>query len=304
MASYSEIYKELKKNKNLTVRRNEPLSKYTTLRIGGPASLLVIPSNIQGILDMLSITSGVKKYIIGNGSNLLIPDSGIKGTVVRISGGINNFECDGRKIIVGSGMLLPTLIKKTIHLGLSGLEFAAGIPAAVGGATITNAGALGSEFGNLIDYIEIIDRSGTLTKISKRDLKFSYRKCSLKDCIVVSVRLKLKHKKPENIRKKIKDNLLWRRDCQPISVPSAGSVFKNPKDVPAGKLIDMAGLKGLRIGGAEISKKHGNFIINLGDAKESDVSSIIRKVRTVVKEKFRVNLELELIDSHQLTMLS
>jgi len=304
MENIETIVSDLKKINNIIIKKNAPLSNYTTLKTGGPAAILAIPSSISALKEMLLITRGLKKYIIGNGSNLLLPDSGLRGIVIRLSRGINDFECDGRKVVVGGGTLIQPLIRKLSNLGLSGLEFAIGIPAATGGAIAMNMGALGSEIGDLIEYVEIIDASGKKWKLCKADMKFSYRKSHIHDCIIVSACLKMRYKSEKDIKKKIAEYLAWRKQNQPISVPSAGSVFKNPKDVPAGKLIDMAGLKGLRIGGAEVSKKHANFIINLGDARTSDIKAIIRKVRTIIKEKFKVNLEIELVDSGQLNMLS
>lgn len=298
-----QLYRELKKIGSVKVLKNEPLSNHTSLKIGGPADILVIPKDISSLREVLRITSGIKKYIIGNGSNILLPDRGLHGIVIKISNGINLFASEGRIVTVGAGMLMQPLIRKLSNLGLSGLEYAAGVPAAAGGAVVMNLGAFGHDIGSLIDYVEVITSSGKMEKLSKSDLVFSYRKSNIKSCIVVSARLMLIHKRKESINKMITEILSKRKETQPWLVPSAGSIFKNPKDVPAGKLIDMAGLKGFRVGGAEISKKHANFIINLGDAKASDIKAIIKRTKTVIKEKFKVDLELELVDSNKLTVL-
>jgi UDP-N-acetylmuramate dehydrogenase len=303
MPSYSDIYKEIKKLKNVKSFKDEALSRHTTLRIGGPADILVMPKDLEALQEVLRVTSGIKKYVFGNGSNLLIPDNGLKGIVIKISGGMNSFECNGRFVTVGAGTLMQALIKKLASLGLSGVEFAAWVPAAIGGAIVMNMGAFGEEIGSIVEYAEILDRDGKIKKLSRSDLKFSYRKSNIKDCILISAMLKLNYKQKHIIKKRLDEIILKRKELQPMSVPSAGSVFKNPKDVPAGKLIDMAGCKGLRVGGAEVSKKHANFIINLGDAKASDVKTLIRKVKSVINEKFKVNLELELVDSSKLNML-
>ena len=303
MPSYSDIYKEIKKLKNVKSFKDEALSRHTTLRIGGPADILVMPKDLEALQEVLRVTSGIKKYVFGNGSNLLIPDNGLKGIVIKISGGMNSFECNGRFVTVGAGTLMQALIKKLASLGLSGVEFAAWVPAAIGGAIVMNMGAFGEEIGSIVEYAEILDRDGKIKKLSRSDLKFSYRKSNIKDCILISAMLKLNYKQKHIIKKRLDEIILKRKELQPMSVPSAGSVFKNPKDVPAGKLIDMAGCKGLRVGGAEISKKHANFIINLGDAKANDVKTLIRKVKSVINEKFKVNLELELVDSSKLNML-
>jgi len=303
MHSYSNLYKELKKIKTARTMKDEPLCRHTTIRVGGPADILVIPDNLASLLEVLNITSGIKKYIIGNGSNLLIPDNGLRGIVIKIAGGMNGFECNGRFVTVGAGTLMQPLMRKLATLGLSGLEFAAWVPAAIGGAIVMNMGAFGEEIANIVEYVEILDPSGKLKKLSRNDLKFSYRKSNIRNCILSSAMLKMNYKQKHIIKKRIDEIISKRKELQPMSAPSAGSVFKNPKDVPAGKLIDMAGCKGLRVGGAEVSKKHANFIINLGDAKASDVRTLIRKVKNVINEKFKVNLELELVDSSKLNML-
>jgi UDP-N-acetylmuramate dehydrogenase len=303
MSSNREIFKELKKLRTARVLRDEPLSRHTTLRIGGPADVLVIPKDIRALQAILHMTEGVKKYVIGNGSNLLIPDGGIRGVVIKISGGMDGFECGGRSVRVGAGTLVQPLLNKLASIGLSGLEFSAWVPAAVGGAVVMNMGAFGQDIGSLVEYADIIDARGKTQRLAASDLKFSYRKSNIHNCILTGVGLKFTYKSKANIQNRMKDVVSKRKEIQPLSAPSAGSVFKNPKDVPAGKLIDMAGCKGLRAGDAEVSKKHGNFIINLGDARASDVKTLIRKVKDSVRKKFKVKLELELIDSGKLNML-
>jgi UDP-N-acetylmuramate dehydrogenase len=302
----SDLIKDLKTLDQVKIFKNEPLSRHTTMRIGGPADLFITPYSLSALKEVISLTKGLKRYILGNGSNFLAPDKGIKGIVIQVSGWPlnNNIIIDGRSATVGAGVLLQSLIRKLNTCELSGLEFAAGIPAALGGAVTMNMGALGNEMADIVEYAEVIDASGHLRKLSGSDIKFAYRKSNIKDCIVYSVCLKLKHRASSKIKETIQKNMQWRKESQPINVPSAGSVFKNPKDVPAGKLIDMAGLKGLRCGDAEVSKKHANFIINLGDAKSSDVLKLTRRIKNAVKDKFKVRLELELIDSLRLNMLS
>lgn len=304
MARYKEIFRELKKIRSARVLRDEPLSRHTTFRIGGPADIFVIPKDLLSLKEVLSVTQGIKKYIMGNGSNLLLPDKGIRGIVIKVSGGLNDFECDGRHVTVGAGTLVQPLIHKLAGLSLSGLEFAAGVPAALGGSIVMNMGAFGHDISGLIEHVEMISGSGRKIKLSRSELGFSYRSSRIDECIVTSAKLKLSHKSKEIIKRNIEQIIIKRKETQPWAVPSAGSIFKNPKEIQAGKLIDMAGLKGLRVGGAEISKKHANFIINLGDAKETDIKSIIRKVKAVIKDKFRVKLDLELVDSTNLIMLS
>jgi UDP-N-acetylmuramate dehydrogenase len=303
MPDYLDVYKELNKIKTAKVLNRELLSRHTTLKIGGPADILVIPKDVETLQEVLHVTDGVKKYVIGNGSNLLLPDAGLRGVVIKISGGVNGFDCQGRTVTVGGGTLIQALLRKLADCGLSGLEFSAWVPAAVGGAIVMNMGAFGEQIGDIVEFVEILEPTGKLRRLSKSELKFSYRKSNIKNCVLTSAKLRLSYRQKHIIKKRINEILSKRKELQPISVPSAGSIFKNPKDVPAGKLIDMAGCKGLRIGGAEVSKKHANFIINLGDARSSDVKALIRKVKNTVKEKFKVNLELELVDSSKLNML-
>lgn len=303
MPSYLDVYKELKKIRTAKTLKNEPLSRHTTLRIGGCADILVIPKDVKTLQEVLRMTEGIKKYVIGNGSNLLLPDRGLRGIVIKMSGGINNIECDGRLVTVGAGTLLQHLIRQLAAAGLSGLEFSAWVPAAIGGAIVMNMGAFGEDIGGFVEQAEVLDSGGRIEKLSRSDLKFSYRKSNIRNRILTSATLKLSYRQKHVIQKRIDEIISKRKELQPMSVPSAGSVFKNPKDVPAGKLIDMAGCKGLRVGGAEVSKKHANFIINLGDARSSDVKTLIRKVKNTVKEKFKVKLELELVDSGKLNML-
>ena len=303
MVNYQELYRELKKLSSVKVMKNELLSRHTTLRIGGPADVLAIPKDLEGLKNILQISQGLKKHIIGNGSNILMPDRGLRGLVIKIAGGMKDFDCDGRIVTAGAGNLMQPLLKRTASLGLSGLEFSAWVPAALGGAVFSNMGAFGEEMGDIIQSIEVMLPSGKIERLARGDMSFSYRKSGIKNCVIISASLKLSYRRKDAIIKRMNDFISKRKETQPMSVPSAGSVFKNPKEVPAGKLIDMAGCKGLRIGGAEVSKKHANFIINLGDARSSDVKAIIRKVKAIVKEKFKVKLEVELVDSGELTVL-
>jgi UDP-N-acetylmuramate dehydrogenase len=297
MNKLTDIALKLRRCKGLHVLLNEPLKRHTSFRIGGPARIFVSPETTKDLIFLLKNSKGIKKYIIGNGSNLLLPDKGINAIIIRISGNMSGFHADKRKVLAGAGIRMQALINKTLKLGLSGLEFAAGVPASLGGAISMNMGAKGSNIGELVEYLDVMDRAGNTRRMGKKELKFAYRKSNIRDLIITNVCLKLKFAKVSDIKKKIDENLKWRKESQPLSV------FKNPKDVPAGKLIDMASLKGERVGDAEISRKHGNFIINLGDAKCEDVNKLIKKIKTKVKEQFRVGLELELIDSKHLNMI-
>jgi len=303
MGDIKEIIKELKALSGVKVSTNEPLNRHTSFRIGGPAKALVIPYSTAALQSIMDVTRGIKKYVIGNGSNVLLPDRGLKGLVIKMSGGIKGLEIEGRTATVGASHLIQPLIRHLAKAGLSGLEFGAWVPAALGGALFMNMGAFGRDMSDLVEYVDVIGPSGKIERLGKQDIKFAYRKSGIRDRIIIGAKLRFTHKKPSVIEKNIQDVIAKRKLNQPIAVPCAGSVFKNPKDVPAGKLIDMAGCKGMRIGGAEISKKHANFIINLGDATASDVRALIQKTKRIVHDKFRVKLELELVDIKRLNVI-
>ena len=176
MYSNQEIFKELKKLRTGRAFRDEPLSRHTTLKIGGPADILVIPKDIRALQDILHMTKGVKKFVIGNGSNLLIPDGGIRGMVIKISGGLDSFECAGRSVHIGAGTLLQPLLNKLASVGLSGLEFAAWVPAAVGGAVVMNMGAFGHDVGSLVEYADIIEADGKTRRLAASELEIFIQK--------------------------------------------------------------------------------------------------------------------------------
>lgn len=304
MIDIKQIIKDIKKIDRIKVFTNEPLARHTSFRIGGPARILVIPSDVSALQKIMEMTQGYKKYVIGNGSDLLLPDGGLNGIVIKMCGGIKDVEVDGRMVTVSAAQLLQPLLKILLKAGLSGLEFGAWVPASLGGSVFMNMGAFDQEIGDLVEYLDVMGPSGKIERLGKKDIAFSYRKSGIKNRIIINVRIKLKHGKPASIEKRVGEYIARRKLTQPIAVPCAGSVFRNPKDVPAGKLIDMAGCKGMRVGGAEISRKHANFIINLGDATASDVRSLIKKTKRIVKDKFRVSLELELVDSKRLSVIS
>jgi UDP-N-acetylmuramate dehydrogenase len=304
MSEYENIANELKNIKGLKVLKGELLSKHTTFKIGGPAKILVIPSSIGALKELIVSTKGIPKYIIGNGSDLLVSDNGINGIVIKISKCLDGLSVNGTLVTAGAGTLTHQLLLKLASLGLSGLEFAAGIPAALGGAVVMNMGARGSDISNIVNSVEFMDPKGKISTVSRKDIQYAYRHSDLKDIIITGVTLTLKQKDKKEISSIIKDNLEWRKNAQPLNKPSAGSVFKNPKSAPAGLLIDRAGMKGMSLGGAEVSSKHANFIINKGHAKASEVKALIGKIKAKVKAKFGEKLEVELIDSSRLNMVN
>lgn len=278
------------------VKRNEPLSRHTTWKIGGPADVLVLPQDESDLKIALSLCSrfGVPWWVIGNGSNLLVKDGGIRGVVIKMSGCFTDCLIQGNRVEAGSSVLLPHLAHETARQGLTGLEWCAGIPATVGGATVMNAGAGTHAVGDFVQWVLAADSDGQIRMTEKKELSFGYRFSSLQNTggIVTRVCLELPKADPAECLNKLRAHLEKRRVSQPLD-PSAGSVFKNPSGDFAGRLLEAAGLKGLRAGGAQVSDKHANFIINLGGAEAKDVLYLIEKMRNRVEQVFGICLETE-----------
>jgi len=291
-----DILKRLQGIVGNRVRVDEPLSKRTSLRIGGPSKYFVELRNIKELTDVIELAKkeNLDFFILGEGSNVLFSDEGFDGLVIRLKGEFENFSIRREEVTAGAGVKLNDLVEKMARRGLAGLEFASGIPGSVGGAIVTNAGTRMGWIGDIVEEIKIF--SGGKVQILKRgEVDFSYRHCRLPDeAVILEVKLRLKNGKKSDIINKIKEGLKQRRKNQPISTLNAGCVFRNPETAEAGKLIESAGLKGARVGDAEVSTKHANFIINRGRAKAKDVYGLIQKIRETVKEKFDIELELEL----------
>jgi len=304
----AQEYLESIKKLGLAVKTNEPLAKYTTFKIGGPADFFVEVEEEEKLLNLIKLLKDLNLpyFILGGGSNLLVADEGFRGTIIKIqnskfkiqkfdyvkdSSGMDNSKF---KIICGAGYLLGRLIEKTAKLGLTGLEFAAGIPGTVGGAVRGNAGAWGQAIGDKVKRVKVLTSRGEIKWIEASDCHFSYRQSQFKKTkeIILEVELELEKGNKKEIQEKISQNLA-KRTTQPKE-PSAGCIFVNPKPLVAGELIDKCGLKGKRIGDAQISPKHANFIVNLGKAKAAEVIKLIKLIKEKVKEKFGVELEEEI----------
>jgi len=293
-----ENIKELLCSKQIgKILENESLKKYNTYKIGGIAKLVVFPSNEEKLIELLKIIkeNNIKYKVIGKGSNLIFSSKEYDGILIRLDE-FNNLEINENKVIVGAGYSTVKLSLETAKLGLSGLEFAAGIPGTIGGAVFMNAGAYKSDMSEVLEQIKVIDNNLNIITMSKNDLDFSYRKSFLqsnKEYICLEATLTLTPLPKEEIMEKIEKRKAKRLETQPLEYPSAGSVFRNPDDVPAGKLIEDAGLKGKQIGGAMVSKKHANFIINYDNATGEDVYNLINFVKTEIKNKTGVELKQE-----------
>ncbi|MFC5712238.1 UDP-N-acetylmuramate dehydrogenase [Thalassorhabdus alkalitolerans] len=292
-----EIIEELQDAQIGKVKESEPLSKHTTWKIGGPADVLVEPAGIEEMKKTMEIIQkhNVPWRAIGRGSNLLVDDKGIEGVVIKLGENISHLEIGDGEIRVGGGysiIKLATIISKK---GLSGLEFAGGIPGTVGGAVFMNAGAHGSDMNKILIKAHVLYPDGTMKWIAKEDMGFSYRTSRLQKekGICLEAVLEIKEGNKDEIVSEMQKNKDYRRNTQPWKDPCAGSVFRNPLPDHAGKLIEEAGLKGYRIGGAQISEMHGNFIVNIDNAQAADVLALIDHVKTTIKEKNNVEMHTE-----------
>ena len=272
-----------------------PLEAYTSFKIGGPADVLVEPADIEDVrrLTRQATAARLPLFVLG-GTNLLIQDGGIRGIVVSLSKLRAIHEEPGAVLYAEGGVGMPTLIGHAIRRSLSGLEWAAGIPGTVGGCLVMNAGTKLGEMKDAVKAVRMVTTKGELRELPASSIPFQYRRARLPKGIVVGVWLQLRQGLRADIEKVVKDYLHYRKDTQPLSMPSAGCVFKNPPNDSAGRLLEAAGLKGARIGDAEVSTKHGNFIVNRGHASAADVIQLIGKIRQTVKRKAGVRLGLEL----------
>ncbi|PKM44082.1 MAG: UDP-N-acetylenolpyruvoylglucosamine reductase [Firmicutes bacterium HGW-Firmicutes-8] len=274
----------------------ESMQKHTSWRIGGPAEIMVLPASADDIGQCLQFARErhIPLTVMGNGSNLLVKDNGIRGIVLKISRGFNKIVVSGPNITAEAGALVPLVAKKAAEAGLSGLEFAAGIPASIGGAVIMNAGAHGQGIDEVIREVTVLTPAGEMLVLKKEDIGFRYRKSGIdKNLIILQADFVLTPGDPLEIRAKNETNLIKRRRSQPLEYPSAGSVFANPPGQWAGWLIEQVGGKGMRVGDALVSEKHANFIVNVGRATAEDVLQLIAQIKQKVFEKFNIELKLE-----------
>ena len=272
-----------------------PLDAYTSFKIGGPADVLVEPADVEDVRRLVVQARGadVPVFVVG-GTNLLIRDGGIRGIVVSLSRLRSIREEPGAVLYAEGGVGMPTLIGYAIRRSLGGLEWAAGIPGTVGGCLVMNAGTRLGEMKDAVKAVRLITMNGDIRDLPAASIHFHYRRARLPKSIVVGVWLQLQPGVRADIARVVKDYLHYRKDTQPLAMPSAGCVFKNPPRDSAGRLLEAAGLKGMRVGDAEVSTKHGNFIVNRGHASAADVITLIQKVRRTIKKKAGVRLDLEL----------
>lgn len=275
---------------------DESMKKHTTFRVGGPADILVQPKGTE----LAAVIRLCRKYdvpyqVIGNGSNLLVGDRGIRGLVIEMLSKEDEICVEDDCITVGAGMLLSKTANRAAEHGLTGMEFAAGIPGRIGGAVVMNAGAYGGEMKDILTAVTVLDQEGNEKILSAEELELGYRtSCILKKgYIVTGAKIKLKHGEETAIRARMEELKKQRVEKQPLEYPSAGSTFKRPEGYFAGKLIEDAGLKGYRVGDVMVSDKHCGFVVNVGEGTYDEARQVIEHVQKTVEEKFHVSLELE-----------
>lgn len=279
------------------LRYKEPMSGHTTFRVGGEAEYFLMPSSEEEIAALVCLlrTYRVPFLVTGNGSNLLVGDGGIKGAVLHLGKNFSAVTIDKNRVHAQAGALLSAAAHTAAEEGLTGLEFAAGIPGSIGGTITMNAGAYGGEIKQVVESVYVLTSKGERKQLCNQELDFGYRHSIIpeKELLVLSADFLLKEGDKEEIFEKMKELAVRRREKQPLEYPSAGSAFKRPEGYFAGKLIMDAGLAGFQIGGAQVSEKHCGFIINTGEASAKDVAAVIRHVQKTVMEKYAVMLEPE-----------
>ena len=276
---------------------DEPMSRHTTFRVGGPADFFVTPKAKEEVRDVIRICkeAGMPYYIIGNGSNLLVSDAGYRGVIVQIYKEMNEVKVEGDLVKAQAGALLSGIAAKALGAELSGFEFASGIPGTIGGACVMNAGAYGGEMKDVLESVTALTGEGKIIELGRNELELGYRTSVIakKGYIVLGAVLKLERGDGEKIKTYMDELKEKRVTKQPLEYPSAGSTFKRPEGYFAGKLIEDAGLRGFQIGGAQVSEKHCGFVINRDHATAADIMELMRQVQIRVKENSGVDLEPE-----------
>ena len=283
---------------NCIVKYDEPLKNHTTFKIGGNCIALIEPREVSDIVETIKICreNSIKFFVIGNGSNLLVPDEGYNGVIIKLKSEFSTIQVEGEYLIVNSGAKLSEVYTVAYENSLTGFEFASGIPGTIGGAIYMNAGAYGGEMKDIVESVQVLDLDNfELRELKNEELEFSYRKSIIqrKNYIVTSIKLKLQKGNKEEIKAVYEDLRERRNSKQPLNFGSAGSTFKRPEGHFASKLIEDAGLKGYHINDAWVSEKHSGFVVNKGNASYKEVMELIEYVQKVVFEKFGVKLETE-----------
>lgn len=293
---------ELAKKVKGEIRRSVPMARHTSFAVGGEVDLFALPEDLEDLRAIVQWCreNGVAYFILGNGTNLLVRDGGIRGMAISLARGfcrMVELACgsEGSMVLAEAGQSLGTLVQFATEKGLSGLEWAAGIPGTVGGALFMNAGAFGGEMKDLVHSARILDQEGNLAECNGASIRFGYRRMDLPEGgVILSGTFRLQAESRRWVKSRVQEILRRRMDKQPAHLPSAGSVFKNPEGFAAGRLIEESGLKGSRIGNAQVSEKHANFIVNLGGASARDISGLIANVQERVLQEKGIRLEMEI----------
>lgn len=303
MDKFAIISKELKTSvPDLELREYEPMERHTSFRIGGPVRLMALPRTEGQAKALLSLAGehGISPFFLGNGTNLLVSDQGYEGLIVKLAGRLNlerfcQIQEVNRQLIAGGGVLLSQLANAAWGRHLTGLEFAQGIPGTVGGAVVMNAGAYGGEMSQVLAWVTVLEPDGTQRTIPAADCGLGYRKSAFSDGkrLILEAAFTLTPGEPEAIKARMEDLSARRKEKQPLEYPSAGSTFKRPEGYFAAALIEQCGLKGARVGGAQVSEKHAGFVVNQGGATASDVRQLMALVQETVFRKTGVSLEPE-----------
>ncbi len=282
---------------NEILQRDQPLAPYTWLQLGGPAEFLLTPRSEEQLLEVARycLSADIPIRVLGGGSNLLVSDDGVTGAVIRIAEPLLScVTVTDSRLTVGSGALLSHAVSESVRAQLGGMETLVGIPGTVGGAVLGNAGGRHGDVGELIQSVSVLSREGKIVERSGDELSFSYRRSSLDDVLLLSATFQLKSDPSDELTHRMRKNWIMKRATQPLADQSAGCIFRNPRGLSAGALIEQCGLKGMASGQARISDRHANFIVAEQDATCQDVDQLISRIQSAVSEKFGVELDLEI----------
>lgn len=293
----SDVYEIIEKIEGVAVRKDELLSLHTTMGVGGPCDLMVWISEVPALATVIEVAKaeGIPFMVLGSGSNVLVRDGGVEGMVLRLTGDFARIEIDSGNISAGAGANLAEVVSSATAAGIGGFEFLSGIPGTVGGAIAGNAGSADDWISQRLTELTVLDETREMRTISAAAVEFGYRKAVLPaGSIITGGLMEGFATDVESIRHMVEERLEARRLTQPVGEMTAGCVFKNPDEAPAGKLIDEAGLKGAQVGGARVSTLHANYLINAGEATAREMQELIQVVRTRVRDSYGVELELEM----------
>ncbi len=282
---------------SVILRRNEPMAQHTWLKLGGPAQYFLTPRSDDELMNLIATcrSQNIPIHILGSGSNLLVRDEGVQGAVIRVVEPLlSTVSIDGTSLTAGAGTLLSHVVAEAVRSGLGGVEHLVGIPGTIAGAIVGNSGGRAGDIGQLVTSVQVLTQDGQVTTRRGDELSFSYRRSSIQDLLVLSATLKLTKDDSEELTRRMRKNWIMKKSTQPLADQSAGCIFRNPRGLSAGALIEQCGLKGMSVGKARISERHANFIVTEAGATSREVEQLISRIQKAVAEKFAVDLELEI----------